>query len=455
MTGDFTRLVVRLASISALTAMGLVACSDGSSSGPAAGAELAAACETHDGTGINREAIAFTGIGLRKGCEALHHYNLFEPATENGDFSLGDPRRPAHGGFPFVLNARLFSDYTLKHRAVFLPEDDEGNPIPATFRAADGDVSKAQDNFIFPVGTVITKTFTYPDTDSGTPTERIIETRLLIKHDNHPDGEFWEGLPYVWSQNSDGRWQASLQRTSGKFYDGVWHYEEPFGSGEVFSGQSDEFGYTIPGASQCSNCHRNSDQDPGTAPIGLKARMLNRAYDSEFGDFATAPYGLEDRNQIDFWVEQGWLTGVEPEAYTAGEQIIPEIAHIQPYNLPADSQQPEADLAARARGYLLANCAHCHNPGGRRVNNRYLDDLRDVCDPNFMINVLAAPIKPGLDAEESVAFRRMARRARVPDGESPEFSEGTMPQIGRQLIHHEGTAVIRDWIEGMPQDICD
>ena len=442
--------------------MMLAGCSDsGSSSGPLS-AELAAACENHDGGGINREAIALTGVGLRKGCEGLHHYNLFEPATEDGDFSLGDPRRPAHGGFPFVLNARLFSDYTLKHRAVFLPEDEAGNPIPGSFRAADGDVGKAQDNFLFPVGTVIAKTFTYPDTSSGTPTERIIETRLLIKHDNHDNGEFWEGLPYIWAQDAGGRWRASLQRTGGKFYDGAWHYEEPFGSGEDFSGQSDEFGYTIPGASQCSNCHSNRDQDPGSAPIGLKARMLNRPYASEFSQFTNDPAELIGRNQIDYWTEQGWLVDIEPQAYTLDNetQVITDIERIQPYMIPADHNNPDADLTERARGYLMVNCAHCHNPGGRRVNNRYMDDIRDICDSNFVINVFGTLIKPGEDARESSVFTRMARPAQVTAEDQEKlieegFTESAMPQSGRQLVHIQGRELLREWIEGMDPAICN
>ncbi len=441
----------------ALLVIMLPGCSGNGSSADSLATELAAACEGHDEAGINREAIALTGVGLRKGCEALHHYNLFEPAMEDGDFSLGDPRRPAHGGFPFALNARLFSDYTLKHRAVFLPEDDEGNPLPATFRSADGDVSKAQDNFLFPVGTVIAKTFTYPDTSSGTPTERIIETRLLIKHANHDDGEFWEGLPYIWSQDpQSGVWQASLQRIGGKFHDGDWHYEEPFGSGEVFSGQSDEFGYTIPDARQCSNCHANRDQEPGSAPIGLKARMLNRPYASEFGEFTNDPAELVGSNQIDYWAGQGWLAEVEPQAYNLDHetQVITDIARIQPYTIPADGNNPETDLTARARGYLMANCAHCHNPGGRRVNNRYMDDIRDICDPNFVINVLSPPVKPGQPAENSPVFTRMARRAQVPEDEEPAFAESAMPQIGRQLIHTQGRDMLREWIEGLDPTIC-
>ena len=433
--------------------LSLPACDNGSSSGTGS---LAAACTGHSNDGINREAIALTGTDIRKGCEQLHHYNLFEPAEVDGDFSLGDPRRPVEGGIPFNLNARLFSDYTLKHRAVFLPVDTQGALIPATFRAADGDVSKAQDNFLFPVGTVITKTFTYPDTSSGTPTERIIETRLLIKHDNHPDGERWEGLPYIWQQDTEtGQWTASLASFGGRFHDGEWHYPELNKPGNIISGESDEFGYTIPDAAQCRSCHRNRDQEPGVPPIGLKARMLNRPYASEFGEFATAPHGLEDHNQIDFWLSQGWLEGVEPEAYSSGMDIIPEIAHIQPFNLPANPEEPEADLTERVRGYLMANCAHCHNPGGRRVNNRYFEDLRDLCDPNFVINVLEPPIKPGEDAMNSSAFGRMARRARVPEGEDPVYPESAMPQIGRQLIHIEGRDMLREWIEGMDPAICD
>lgn len=437
----------------------LLACDSGSSAGNSA---LGTACLGHSSEGVNHEAIALTGTGTRKGCEALHHYNLFEPATEDGDFSLGDPRKPTGQGFPFALNARLFSDYALKHRAIFLPVDESGDPIPATYRAAEGDDSKAMDNFLFPMGTVIAKTFTYPDTSSGTPTERIIETRLLIKHDNHPDGVRWEGLPYIWAQDPDtGTWQATLQRTGGKFHDGVWHYEEPFGSGEIFSGQSDEFGYTIPDANQCTNCHANRDQEPGPAPIGLKARTLNRPYASEFGEYTNDPPELIGRNQIDYWAEQGWLTGL-PDGFAVNAGQIANIAHIPPYTVPLNSGDPGADFAhlqERVRGYLMANCAHCHNPAGRRVNNRYLDDIRDLCDPNFVINVLSPPVRPGEDAMNSSVFTRMARPAQVNEEDEQQliedgFNESAMPQIGRQLVHTQGRDMLREWIEGMDPNVC-
>ena len=449
-------------SLAVIAALLLTACGESSSSG---GISLATACASHDGEGLNRQAIALSSSASPdNACMELHQYNLFAPNPDTG-FERGDPRRPLvvdgeYQGLPYGLNTALFTDYTTKHRIVFLPKDDNGAFIPATYRDAGsspdgepgtGDLGKANDNFLFPVGTVIAKTFTYPDTSApGGPVERLIETRLLIKHRNTDDGSAsWEGVAYIWEQDElTGEWIARRQNLGGWFSEArQWHYPDPNDPGLTVAGQADEGErpYLIPSRNDCRVCHVNPDQDAGTAPIGLKARHLNRPYASEFAEFTNDPAGLTDTNQIDYWAAQGWLIDVEPQAYTLDNTtgVITDIERIQPYNLPGDGDNIEADLDARARGYLEANCVHCHNQARGGTKGFYMEFQRPLCSGNL---IGMNNINPGNDDNPGGLHSRISAQG------SEYFA---MPRIGREQIHAEGVALIRQWIVNMDPGICD
>jgi hypothetical protein len=53
-------------------------------------------------------------------------------------------------------------------------------------------------------------------------------------------------------------------------------------------------------------------------------------------------------------------------------------------------------------------------------------------------------IQPG-DAEGSILHYRM-------NSTNPGFM---MPELGRKLIHEEGVALIREWINAMPPQVCE
>src|SRR5439155_9066023 len=92
--------------------------------------------------------------------EKLSAYGLF----------LGDgaTQEPAAGVLPYDLNTPLFSDYALKYRFVALPPG-----ASASYHASDV--------FAFPVGTILIKTFAYPNDGRDLALgRRLIETRLLI-----------------------------------------------------------------------------------------------------------------------------------------------------------------------------------------------------------------------------------------------------------------------------------
>ena len=89
---------------------------------------------------------------------------------------------------------------------------------------------------------------------------RLIETRLLVRREHG-----WEALPYVWNAEQT---DAELARTGD---------EVPLEL--VASDEAREpFTYVVPNENQCAGCHVTDLKTKSIAPIGLKARHLNRDY---------------------------------------------------------------------------------------------------------------------------------------------------------------------------------
>lgn len=324
-----------------------------------------------------------------------------EKLSDWGMFRLsGGKLSPKEGVTPYDLNTPLFSDYAAKLRTVWMP-------------AGKTALYKDTDAFDFPVGTVITKTFYYPVKDghlqpydpaqSGASvldlsSVRLIETRLLVRRESG-----WQVFPYVWNEAQS---EATLARTGATL--------------QLALGVKD-FTYAVPNVNQCASCHTPDFSSKSLAPIGLKARHINK------------------NGQIEHLVRIGYLSGVP-----ASEQI-PRIAAWNDPSLP---------LEDRARGYLDINCGHCHSAKGlARTTGLHLDWTVDdprrlgVCKPP----TAAGPgtgghsfdLVPGQPDQSIMPFRLA--------GTAPGIR---MPEVGRSLSHEEGTRLIRDWIAAMKGQ-CD
>ena len=115
--------------------------------------DTAALCGA-EGSGINTDAFVAD-------CPNLSDYRLFAEATN----PLTDPNS---GGIMYDLTTPLFTDYANKYRFLFVPEGTQA-------------VYRSQEVFDFPVGTIITKTFTIQaDLRDDSSEQDIVETRLLI-----------------------------------------------------------------------------------------------------------------------------------------------------------------------------------------------------------------------------------------------------------------------------------
>lgn len=160
-------------------------------------------------------------------------------------FFEGDLKKlnPAPNVNFYDINSPLFSDYALKARFVYLPED-------SSMFYHESEV------FDFPDGAVLIKNFLYPE-DFKKPGEkrRILETRLLIKEEGS-----WTGIVYKWNDEQSDATRLVL----GAEVPVEWTDEQ---------GKLQRINYSIPSQPQCKSCH---DLNGKMIPIGPSARQLNR-----------------------------------------------------------------------------------------------------------------------------------------------------------------------------------
>ena len=297
--------------------------------------------------------------------------------------------QPAQGVIEYTLNTPLFSDYSEKQRLIKLP------PGTSMIYQGAGLVE-------FPIGTVIAKTFYYrSDMRKQDSPRKIIETRILERRD-----EGWVGIPYQWNEQQD---DANLS-IAGDSLEISWIQSD----GSQMATQ-----YSIPNMNDCKRCHLLEKMQP----LGPKANNLNRS-----GVYSKT-------NQLTEWSQAG---------------LLRELPNLDQVPSMAQWDSPDESVDRRARAYLDVNCAHCHSPTGPARNSGLhlnWDEENPYHLGRFKTPVAAGKgtggrqygIVPGKPEESILEYRLKT----VQVGE-------VMPELGKTLVHPEGLALIRTWIEEMP-----
>jgi uncharacterized repeat protein (TIGR03806 family) len=196
----------------------------------------------------------------------------------------------------------LWSDGALKRRWLALPAGQVIGFSP-------------DDPWSFPVGTAFVKHFELQVSPTAT---RRIETRVLLHQIDR-----WVGYTYRWNA---AQTDATLLTAA---------MNEPF-TIDTGSGTTQQT-WHYPSPSECLGCHTAASN----RVLGMRTRQLNRSF---------AYAGGSDNELHAFGSCLGMFAKpIEaPSFYPA-------------YEFPSNVGAP---IRERARSYLAANCAHCHQPGG-------------------------------------------------------------------------------------------
>ena len=297
-------------------------------------------------------------------------------------------QQPADGVIPYDLNTPLFSDYASKDRFIRLPDGQQAH------WTADGVID-------LPIGSALVKTFSYlHDRRDPSAGRRLIETRVLVRGESG-----WHGTSYVYGNSTD---DAELA-IAGAVVDVSWIHDD--GSQRTNS-------YNVPNQNQCKNCH--AEHDSIVTPIGPKARHVQP-------------------ERLQAMIDAGELADAPP----ADQWPTPIVA------LDYQGHAPTGSLDDRAREWLDINCSYCHNPrGAARTSGLFLD--REETDP-AKFGICKAPVATGRGSggfqydivpgqpDQSILIYRISST-------EPEIR---MPELGRNLVHEEGVAMVREWITAM------
>lgn len=316
--------------------------------------------------------------------DSLSTYGFFE-----GDLK---DMVPAEGVLPYLPINRLFTDFVLKKRYVWMP-----------FSVSAEYVSDSE-SLHFPDSSVLIKHFYYDGVlpDGG---RKILETRLMYIL----DGE-WQFANYIWNE---AQTEATYDM-QGRTVHVEW--EEPdMGIMDV--------DYRIPSATECLTCHKNYGSP---IPLGLKPQSMNSYYQYDDGI----------KNQLAKWEEMGYLT----PGYPTDIQTL------------VDWKDFSADMVERVRSFFDMNCGHCHMDGGHcDYRSLRLDYPSTVLPENMGVCVEPDEYIIGQpQLTHIIAAGNPARSALLYRMESNAVDE-RMPLLGRTLTDPVSVELVTQFIESLDQ----
>jgi len=238
---------------------------------------------------------------------------------------------------------------------------------------------KTAQQFKVPTNTRFYKTFLKKITDSdGSTRDRKIETRLIV---SRPDQQLADGSyqptalygTYVWN---DDETEAVLLtdplRNGEPFADRLITYvtdvpvaeqvaaTNPVNLTYALQNSNAIRHYAIPSSDRCLDCHRGSSSQ--SFVLGFSPLQVKRRPQGEGG--IIEPATQDELTQLQRLIDYGVITGIESPD---------DIANLEDSQ---GSRKPRNQYELTAQGYMMGNCAHCHNPNGdASVDNPVLADV--------------------------------------------------------------------------------
>ncbi len=293
---------------------------------------------------------------------------------------------PSPGLVPYSMNSPLYSDGAGKRRWIAVPDGSAITYDPTG-------------EWAFPPGTVMVKHFELGDE------QRRLETRFeIIRADGTP-----YFLTYQWrADQSEADLLPAAGASAAVEFDGgetqTWHF---------------------PGRADCLSCHNASVDHV----LGPNTRQLN-------GEHLYPGSGLSD-NQLRTWSHLGLFANPPDTASLPG---LPSLSEVDAVSEP---------LEQRARSYLDANCAFCHNPAGSPEGTSFVLDYHTALEQSGLVGgavadelglgPLARVLAPQ-DPLHSVLLKRVGSNDPVV----------RMPPLGRDIVHAAARDTILEWLLTLP-----
>lgn len=307
--------------------------------------------------------------------------------ASSGLFSDVQRQIPAAGIIPYTVNAALWSDDEYKTRFIALPGMGQ---IEFTAQAA----------WKFPSDAVLVKNFYIERVEGDTQSRQIAETRLLVKD---RQGEAWSGFSYMW--NEEGTDAVLLEESAERIFAVI-----------DAEGQRQQRAHYYPSRAQCRACH--------TAVAGYVLGPRTAQMNVDYGDGTNQLHALNDM-------------GVFSRDISTDEALWSRLPAVDDDSLPA---------GLRARAYLDANCAHCHQPAG--ISRSALDLRYDTPLEQMGVVDVAAAFgdlrEPGLKLLQPGAPQRSALYLRMLD-----LGAARMPQLATTVVDRQGSGLVEQWIATM------
>ena len=307
--------------------------------------------------------------------------------SETGLFDSVTDHVVAPGVIPYSVNAPQWIDNAVKQRFIATPGESK--------------IGYSDGVWAFDDGAVNFETVAL-EMETGNPaSQRRIETRMLVKQENH-----WMGYSYLWN---DAQTDANLVEGNGA--DLAFTITDP-----AAPGGKRRQSWHVPSRNECMFCHSRA----AAFVLGIKGQQLNGDHDYD----GVVDNQLRALNHIGLFKKP---LPKEPTEYAA----IPN-----PYT-------GDATVDARARSYLDVNCSVCHvsdGGGNAKISLRHGTTLKatglvDGPPLHGSFGLTDAKLMKAHDPFASVFFYRLSKVGR-----------GRMPHIGSKLTDDQGLDLIYNWI---------
>ena len=352
----------------------------------------------HDGELL---IVDYQGTIHRLASNPAHGRNSDFPKQLSGTglFASVKDQLPAPGVYRYSINAEPWEDGAVALRFVAVP----GKQAVEASNVNDFAFGVLKGEPRFPEDTVFVKTLAL-EVERGNPFSlRKLETQIL-----HNDGQTWQPYTYIWNDEQTDATLAGKQSSDrtftvvdpssafGKRYQ-TWHFAS---------------------RAECTLCHTTR----AGSIHGFTAMQLNREH----------RYAAGVSNQLERLIDLG---------------LLPASTNRKTRPL-ASPNDPWTPIGERARAYLHVNCAHCHRRGGGGTasfdvtynNSLEKTGLLDARPTQGTFGIYGAQVISAGAPTRSVLWYRMAKLGR-----------GRMPHFGSTVVDKAGTALIHNWIGGMPK----